>query len=158
MRKFFAVIALGFMSTTAVAHDAPMEASPSGVDEIIEFRKSVMNTAGHSARLLMHISKGSLKQDQHFAAIANQMAQGAAMMKDAFRQNTIGKKTKAKTQVKTNTAIWDNWEDYSTRLDAFAKDTAITATLASAGDIEGAKASLKAVLDHCKSCHKKYED
>jgi len=154
MRTIFSVLALSLISTTALAQSDQI----SGVDEAIEFRKSVMNTAGHSARLLMHMSKGALSHEQHFTAIASQMAQGAALMKDAFRQNTIGQKTKAKTQVTTNTAIWDNWEDFSSRADAFAKDTAATATLANAGDIEGAKASLKAVFSHCKSCHEKYED
>lgn len=154
MRHIISVLALSLITTTAVAQAD----QSSGVDEAIEFRKSVMNTAGHSARLLMHMSKGTLAHEGHFPAIANQMAQGAALMKDAFRQNTIGQKSKTKTQVVTNTAIWDQWEDFSARTDAFAKDTAATAALANAGDIDGAKASLKAVFTHCKSCHEKYED
>ena len=54
-------------------------------------------------------------------------------------------------------AIWDNWDDFSTRMDEFVEDTALVAKLAREGGRDAIMADVvRALSTSCKGCHEMY--
>lgn len=126
-----------------------------GSDEAIEFRKSTMANMRWNGVAIMNMRKGTLDQEAQLADIAASMALSVKMMKGAFEANTSGHDGKVKTTAKGD-LIWQNWEDFSNRLDALQMDADKVAALAASGDAAGAKDAIGAVFKHCKSCHDTY--
>ncbi|TNE64335.1 MAG: cytochrome c [Alphaproteobacteria bacterium] len=102
-------------------------------------------------KIVKHI-KGEGSEDDDIAALAEIIAQSAAESKASFEKDTRGMagKTEARPE------IWENWEDFASRMDSFAADARAFADTAKAGgDIAG---GLGKLTRNCKSCHDKYKD
>ena len=134
----------------ASAITAPAFAGP---DEDILFRQLQIRTMGYSAVMLGAISQGRSDEEEHFTALANQMAHAATMLKDAFEADTRGE-GQSPTRAKDN--IWENWDDFAGKLDKLEADTARVAELANDGDLDGAKQAVGTVFGNCKACHDTY--
>ncbi len=150
MRFSLKSIALVSIAGVAAVAAVPAQAGP---DEDILFRQLEMRTMGYSASVIFAITEGRSDQAQYFTALANQMATAAVMLKDSFEPNTVGQ-GRLPTRAKPN--IWDNWNDFSGKLDKLAADTARVAELENAGDRAGAVKAMEAVFSNCKTCHDTY--
>lgn len=118
-----------------------------------QYRHDVMEHFSYSIKKLQQNLQGTVQHPEHFAPIAAIMANAATMTKDAFEKDTRGMEgfTKAKPE------IWDNWEDFSGRLDQMQADTAAFAEVAKSGDRDQIGPAFRKAVSQCKSCHDKYK-
>src|SRR5690606_24029758 len=71
-------------------------------DDVINYRKQVMEVVGANTTALGLIAQGKVPHEESFLAHAEMLAQAATLTKAAFRENTAGKgreKTTAKPDV-----------------------------------------------------------
>jgi cytochrome c556 len=54
--------------------------------------------------------------------------------------------------------IWENWDDFSEKMQALVAETAALAKTASGGDKDAIKDQFIKTAGTCKSCHKKYRE
>lgn len=121
-----------------------------------QYRHDVMEIAKYSLTNLMQIREGKTELSGHLALHAQNLANSAAMAKAAFEKDTRG----MEGHTETKDAVWENWEDYATRMDAYEADTAAFAAAAAGanGDMRSVMPAFGKAVSHCKSCHDKYRD
>ncbi len=118
------------------------------------YRHNIMEQVKYSALSILSIVKGEMKAPNGaLAHNADVLMKAAASAKDAFEKDTRG--IKGFTEAKDN--IWEDWEDFSERMDKFAADTQAFADAAKSGDNAKIGAGIGAVFKNCKSCHDKYK-
>lgn len=148
-----AALAATLSVSATVAHsDGPDEVR---FDES-QYRHDVMEIAKYSLTNLFQIRGGKTEQTGHLALHAQNLANSAAMAKAAFEKDTRG--MEGHTQAKD--VVWEDWEDYAARMDAYAADAATFAEAAAgaAGDIKSVEPAFFKAIGHCKACHDKYRD
>lgn len=118
-----------------------------------QYRHDVMEHFNYSIKKILQNFQGNVQHPEHFAPIATIMASTATMTKAAFEKDTRGMEghTKAKDE------IWDNWEDFSSRLDQLEADTAAFAEVAQSGNMEQIGPAFRKAVSQCKACHDKYK-
>lgn len=144
-----AVIFAGAYSPIAAHSDEEKERFPES-----QYRHDVMEHFSSGFKKIGLIMKGQAGQRSDIAAIAGIMANAATMTKASFEKDTRG--IEGHTEAKD--AIWDNWQDFSSRLDTLATDSAAFAEAAKTGDMSQIGAAMKKVGGSCKSCHDKYKE
>ncbi|MBL4640027.1 MAG: cytochrome c [Kordiimonadaceae bacterium] len=119
-----------------------------------QYRHDVMEHFSYGFKQVGLIMKGQAGEKKHLAAIATIMAAAAPVARDAFVKDTRG--TEGHTEAKDK--IWDNWADFSSRMDKFVADTAAFDVAAKTGDMAQIGPAMKKVGGSCKSCHDEYKD
>lgn len=116
-------------------------------------RHDVMKPFGDGFTKIMKIRKGEGGSPADFPAIAAAMAEASSKTKAVFEKDTRGMEgyTKAKD------SIWENWEDFASRLDKLEVDAHAFAEAAKTGDMSKIGPAMGAVGKNCKSCHDEYK-
>lgn len=120
-----------------------------------QYRHDVMEIVKYSAANIGQILKKTAKPEAgDLAVYADILANAAALSKSAFKTDTRGQSgfTESKD------GIWENWEDFSSRMDKFTADTRAFADAAKSGNQAQIGATVGEVFKNCKSCHDKYRD
>jgi len=119
-------------------------------DDVINYRKQVMEAVGANTTALGLIVQGKVPHEDSFLAHAEMLAKASSLSKAAFRENTAGKgreKTTAKAE------IWKDWAKFEKGLDTLEAQTAELVKLASEGGVKAAAPKLREIFGTCKSCH-----
>ena len=142
-------------TTVAAAVFAPSVALAQDQQTFAEaqYRQAVMKHFNISIQKILQNFQGNVQHPDHYAALANIMANAATMSKAAFEKDTRGMEgpTKAKAE------IWDNWEDFSGRMDKMVEDTAAFAEAAKSGDMSQIQPGFRRAVSQCKGCHDLYK-
>ena len=114
--------------------------------DTIDYRRHIMKTMGEQLGAIGQILKGTIPADS-FATHAEILALNATTAKKAFEPKVLGGDAKPE--------LWENWADFSKRLDTLAAATAEFAKLAKAGGVAAAGPKAQETFT-CKGCHDKY--
>ncbi len=142
-----AMVAIGLSATTSAHQNKERFVDSQYRHDLMEVVKYSVGNIGKIVQKKVDVKDGQL------AAHAEILAKAAASAKDAFEKDTRG--IKGFTEAKDN--IWEDWEDFSERMDKFAADTQAFADATKSGDNAKIGAGIGAVFKNCKSCHDKYK-
>ncbi|WP_262692637.1 c-type cytochrome [Kordiimonas aestuarii] len=117
-----------------------------------QYRHDIMMITKYALGNILQHLRGTADQEGDVAKFAEMMAMSAAMAKTAFEKDTRG--MEGKTDAKGD--IWENWADFSDRLDKYEADTAALAEAAKSGDMGQIAPAFKKATSNCKSCHDEY--
>jgi cytochrome c556 len=109
-------------------------------------RQLIMQQLETDAEALGEIAAGLLAPDT-MVERARSLAQGAKESRDSFKKNVAGGAAK--------TDIWENWADFSKRMDEFVANTERLAKVSESGDVTAMKDLLVDAMP-CKQCHDIY--
>jgi cytochrome c556 len=118
----------------------------------IKYRQSVMKGVGGHTGAIFQIVKKGIPHKDHLPAHARALNDLLAMAKDAFKAETSGGKTRAKSKI---------WTDFAGFEKAAQKAETAAAELVAAvdsGNETEISQNVDALLDTCKGCHKKYRE
>jgi len=118
-----------------------------------QYRHDVMEHFSYSMKKLIPILFKNAGHKDHLPEIANIMASTAKMSKSSFKKDTRG--MEGRTESKDN--IWENWSDFSARMDKLEADTAAFSEATKSGDMAVIVPAFKKVGSNCKSCHDEYK-
>lgn len=155
-RVFSKKIAVAVLAgSLVIPGSATVLADSHGVDRFAEsqYRHDVMEHFNYAIKKIVQNFQGNVQHPKHFAPIATIMAEAAKMTTDAFEKDTRGMDgyTKAKDD------IWENWEDFSSRLEQLKADTAAFAEITRSGNMEQVGPAFRKAVSQCKGCHDKYK-
>ncbi|WP_374765097.1 c-type cytochrome [Yunchengibacter salinarum] len=150
MRKTLSLAAVAALTSAVFAHGDGSHAAQDDRYTESKYRHQLMEVVGYSAKNIVMHMKGEVDLDGQMLGHARILDQAAAMAKDAFAKDTRHKQGKTDSK----DAVWENWEDFSSRLDSFKSDTA--ALVSALESEEGVPAATKAMFKNCKSCHDEY--
>ena len=123
-------------------------------EKAVEYRKAVFHAMGHNFHPMADMVKGKIEFDaEEFATRAERVAQLAHMPLEGFPEGTAdvgGSEAKP--------GIWDNWEDFTDKLETLQEKSAALAKVADGGDMEAIKPKFMATGKACKSCHDEYKE
>lgn len=85
-----------------------------------------------------------------FAQRAGNIAFYSTQLLQGFTPGSLTSKSEAKP------AIWQHWDDFSTKMKDFEDASADLAAVARQGDEAATKAAFKRTVDTCKACHDHY--
>lgn len=144
--RIAAIAALGamVMGTAAYAADA---------DDVIMYRKGLMEAVGAHASALGAIAQGKLPYDKAFLAHADLLAGTAALAVEAFKENTHGQ-GKEKTTAKEG--VWTDWAKFEQGLHDLEDRANEVASLAASGGVATASPALGGLFKTCKGCHENF--
>lgn len=144
---FFAVILSG-AGLQSSAHDAGDD-----TDKAIHYRQSGFQMMAWHFKPMGGMVQGKIDWDLAlFQKHANAVAAIAPLPMNGFLPDTDMGDTHAKSE------IWENWEDFSEKMNALVSETRTLAETASGGDRDAIKEQLIKTAGTCKSCHKKYRE
>jgi len=150
--KLHVALTAGGIALAALAGVAVHAQGASPEQAHVQHRNAVMSGSGMAGVSLARMA-GGLIEPQNVAGLARYWATGARLSADAFKADTRG--SEAETRAKD--AVWEDWDDFSTRMNAYAEDVAEIARVAESGDEEAAlEMVVPTIREHCKDCHDKY--
>lgn len=116
-------------------------------------RQEVMQQFNQSIKQILKNFEDGVQQAEVYQPLAVTMAEAATISKAAFEKDTRGMEgtTKAKA------GIWDNWEDFSGRMDKLAEGTAAFAEATKSGDMSQVQPGFRQAVSQCKGCHDLYK-
>lgn len=128
---------------TAVAQQKP--------EDVIKYRKAVMNVQSWNMRPMAMMVKGQQPYDaQLFAWYAGVIQQTSNMLPDAFAAGSDKGDTRAKAE------IWKEPAKSKAALDKFAADTNALVKAAQVGTLDAVKGPFGAVAKNCGGCHEQF--
>ena len=114
----------------------------------VEYRQHTMAAVGGHMQAIVDILRGKVSHVGHLAAHGNAMADLAAIAPTLFPPGSAGGDALP--------AIWEDEEDFKTRLDAFKAAADTFKAAAAGGDVAAAGAALRELGQACKGCHDSY--
>jgi cytochrome c556 len=146
-----ACLALTMGAGAGYALNAMAQAKP---EDVIKYRKAVMNVQAWNMRPMAAMVKGQQPYDaQLFAWYAGVIQQTSHMLPDAFQAGSDkGAETRAKPE------IWSEPAKSKAALDRFAADTSALVKAAAKGDLEAVKGPFGAVAKNCGGCHEQFRN
>lgn len=144
------LLGLALTSTTVAYGDGPEKKRFAES----QYRHDNMEHAKYALTNMLKLMKGEVSHEGHLTKLADIMASSASMAKATFEQDT--RSMEGHTEAKGD--IWENWDDYAARMDAYAADTAALAEVAKTGDMALFTPAFQKAVGHCKACHDKYRD
>ncbi len=138
-------VAIAFSVAAAVSGSA-LALHEDAADPGVKFRHQVMETMKGSVGATLSILKGEGAAED-LSAHANLIAAGSHAAKATFEHKVAGGYTLPDA--------WDNWDDFSARLETFTQDADAYAAAAANGDMATAAPAFKS-FGNCKACHDKY--
>ena len=145
---FVGAAVINISATTVNAQSKPKRSAES------QYRHDNMEHAKYSLANIVKVLKGETAHEDHLPKLAAIMASSASMAKSTFEKDT--RDQEGHTEAKD--AVWENWADFSAKMDKYAADTAALAEVAQAGDMDSFGAAFQKAASNCKSCHDKYKD
>lgn len=144
-----ACLALTMGAGAGYALNAMAQAKP---EDVIKYRKAVMNVQAWNMRPMAMMVKGDRPYDAAlFAWYAGVIQQTSNMLPDAFAAGSDkGAETRAKPE------IWSEPAKSKAALDRFAADTNALVAAAKAGNLEAVKGPFGAVAKNCGGCHEQF--
>lgn len=139
MRNPFATAAL---STCLVAIAA------SASEGEVNYRQHTMEAIGGHMRAIVDIVRGDVPHMDHLATHAGAMADLAGIAPTLFPEASKGGDALD--------AIWENSEDFASKLNAFEEATAAFKTAAESGERGGIMTAFRGLGQACKGCHDDY--
>ncbi len=118
----------------------------------IKYRQSIMKSVGGHTGAIYEIVKNDNPNKGHLKAHASALHDLMHMAEAAFKRQTSGGKTRAKAEIWSDAAGFNNAAN-----DAVAASSAFETAADSGNDGEIAE-KLDALLDTCKGCHKNYRE
>jgi len=148
--KFPIQICLGCSLLLGVS--LPSFASDSKIEDAIKYRQAVYKVIAWNIGPMGAMAKGKIPYDAEvFAKNAKRMAVMSEMSLEGFIPGSDkGFGTEAKPE------IWENWEDFTAKMQDMEEATKRLAEIAEQGDFNAAKKQLGATGKTCKSCHDEY--
>jgi cytochrome c556 len=114
--------------------------------ELIDYRRHIMVTLGEEVTVINLIVQKKVP-DTDFAIQAQALAETAAQAKKSFEAKAEGGNARPE--------VWQNWADFSKRLDTMTSAAAELAKAAKEGGIAAAGPKVQAAIN-CNSCHETY--
>lgn len=139
MRKPFATAALA-AGLVAIAVSAS--------EGEVNYRQHTMSAVGGHMRAIVDIVRGDVPHMDHLPTHANAMADLAEIAPTLFPESSKGGDALD--------AIWEDAEDFKSKLDAFREATAAFKDAAEAGERGAIMAAFQGVGQACKGCHDNY--
>jgi len=136
----------GILCVVALAVSPILTAASAADKDVIDYREHIMNTLNEQAGALGEILSNAIPDDNVIAHL-DAIALTASTALKAFEPKVPGGEAKPE--------VWQNWADFSKRMNEFAQKTA---EMAKTAHQQGKDAALSEVLDalSCKSCHDTY--
>lgn len=119
-----------------------------------QVRNDNMKAFGAGFKRISAIMKREAGSPAEFPTIAAKMADAASKAKATFELDTRG--YEGYTHAKD--AIWENWDDFASRLDKLDTDAQAFLVATQSGDMAQIGPAMQALGSNCKSCHDKYKD
>jgi cytochrome c556 len=135
-----------FVATIIVALMGAPVAAYADDQDVIDYREHVMNSLSEQAAALGQILSGAIPDD-NLVAHMDAIATVAATALKSFEPKVPGGEAKPE--------VWNQWPDFSKRMNEFVQKTAEMAKIAKTQGKEEAVAKAMDALT-CKSCHNVY--
>jgi cytochrome c556 len=144
------LVAFGLVVTLSMTGNAFAQVKP---DDAIKYRKSVYTVMGWNFGPLAAMAKGEKPYDKDEAIRrAANLAFVSRLPLEGFTPGSDLGTTKAKPE------IWENLDDFKTKLEKMQGETAKLGEVAKAGDFDALKAQIGETGKACKECHDKYRN
>lgn len=140
-----AVLAAGWVCTTASdAHEDHSKKLPD-VKDVIAFRTYLMENIGDNAKEMNDkVKAGKIKQAK---VNAQAIALHSLRITDLFPQGSTSETSRAKAE------IWQKWDEFVKSAETFRGEVDQFAVVVGEGKAAEAKEQIKKVFAGCKSCH-----
>ena len=114
----------------------------------VEYRQHTMSAVGGHMQAIVDIIQGKVTHAGHMATHANALADLADLAETLFPASSEGGDALP--------AIWENGEDFQSKLAAFKEAAASFKAAAGSGDMAQAGGALQQLGQACKGCHDDY--
>jgi len=114
----------------------------------VDYRQQTMKAVGGHMRAIVAIVRGEVPHMDHLATHANAMADIAEIAPALFPESSKGGDALD--------AIWEDGEDFASKLDAFKEATSAFKTAAESGDRGEIMGAFRGIGQACKGCHDNY--
>ena len=114
----------------------------------VNYRQHTMSAVGGHMRAIVDIIRGDVPHRDHLATHAGAMADLAEIAPTLFPESSKGGDALD--------AIWENAEDFKTKLDAFREATANFKAAVESGDQGEIMGAFRGIGQACKGCHDDY--
>ena len=114
----------------------------------VNYRQHTMSAVGGHMRAIVDIVRGDVSHTDHLATHAGAMAGLAEIAPTLFPESSKGGDALD--------AIWENPDDFQSKLDAFKEATAAFKTAVESGDSGQIAVGFRGIGQACKGCHDNY--
>ena len=147
--KFIGLVAASYMVAVPVQALDEEKENPK-----LQHRQNIMEIVKYSLLGMRGIIKGDVKDQSQFPAFAASMANASSIATQAFKEDT--RTLEGKTTAKGD--VWENWQDFSKRMNEFNDAAQVLAVVAKDGDMAKNLEAFKNTAKNCKSCHDEYRE
>jgi len=134
---------------------AASAASAADPDKAIEYRQKIFETLGANLSAVAMNLKGEVAFADAVPVLARTVADTAPLMLPAMEQNTAGEGSR---ETDALDKIWDNWDDFASKAQAFEEAAMGLEEVAGSGDMQAIGGQVQKVAETCKSWHDEYRD
>ena len=145
-------IFIGMLAASLIATVPSLALDEEKVNPKVQHRQNVMEIVKYSLLGMRDIIKEDVADQSQFPALASSMANASSIAAKAFTPDT--RSLEGKTTAKDN--VWENWSDFSKRMETFNADAQALAIVAKEGDMKANIIAFKKAAQNCKSCHDEY--
>lgn len=118
-----------------------------------QYRHDVMELVKYSGLSILNGLRGKAPvPDAHYAGQANILKNAAILSKSSWEKDTRGSEGRDDSKP----AVWEDYADFTSRMDDLVKHSTHLETAANAGDKEEMTKAVRMVFGTCKGCHDKY--
>ena len=147
MIRFFAVVSfVTILSSPSVVLAEGRE----GDDPQVKYRQSVMSIIGTNMAAIGDIMKHRLAMPGAIANHADQMAEAAALIAPAFKQQIAAEATDAKAE------IWQDWAKFEAAIADYRSAASALAEANRSGDAAATGRAVRTLGKSCGGCHKPF--
>lgn len=114
----------------------------------VDYRQHTMSAVGGHMQAIVDIIQGKVPHTEHMATHAEALANLADLAGTLFPESSQGGDARP--------AIWEDAEDFQSRLAAFREAAANFKTAAGSGDMGQIGGALQQLGQACKGCHDNY--
>lgn len=126
-----------------------LEESPEA--EAYLYRNGVMEVAAYKARLIVGMAREEIPLDEaRFVQATQDLAAVSGMVLEGFMPEGLVGPSRAEP------AIWENWEDFEQKAQAFNEAAEMLAQTAEQGGFEAARGLAQDTVGTCSDCHSPY--
>lgn len=129
---------------------APTTLPAAGVDEMVEYRVQVMESAQRHLRAASAIVRDGVPLHPHLAEHAHALKSFSRMIPEMFPPGSRNIHSEA------TPAIWQRWDDFIGLTQRLGRNADVLAEAAVSGDNERMERAYTEVLETCRSCHREF--
>ena len=153
-RSILIVTLVGLIAMGSSLSPAAAQGNITPEDAAVLYRQQIHQIIGNAMKSVGQIVKGQAGDPSHLPLLTQIMATASKALPKAWED-------KAEPFIEKTTAlpkIWDNWKDFSARLDALQSETMTLAMIADRGDMAAFGPQLGKTGKVCKDCHEEYRE